>query len=393
MSKREKLRKALHKAPKPQLHFHLDGSLSFDFIQQSIQRSKDRYTEPKVFFEKDWEPQNNIELRHWLMKLKEHQIAGGSVMNKNSNWRVFDICNQFLQTADDLFLIAFELVTSMYDQHGVNYLEVRFAPVLHTFGSLTEYESVEAVVLGFRRAVNDLKQKGIEVGGGILLCALRSYPIEKAFQTVDLCTHFDDVVGFDIAGDEGTFPLSLFKDVLTYAKSKSVSVTVHAGEWNERKNPKIIENIRNAIECSVDRIGHGLALRSCDPQILRDLIDENISVEVCLTANCGNPQKCRSLGEHPLPILLSKGVKIAAMNVDNLLLSGNLDIGAPNPTGECVRALLDCELTPQLFQIIYNGYKAGFACHKESIIETSLKQWQEIYLPQIESILSENSDK
>lgn len=37
------------------------------------------------------------------------------------------------------------------------------------------------------------------------------------------------VVGFDIAGDEGSFPLALHEDAIRYAKQAGVPVTVHAG--------------------------------------------------------------------------------------------------------------------------------------------------------------------
>ena len=36
--------------------------------------------------------------------------------------------------------------------HGVNCLEIRFAPVVHTIEKLTEDEAIESVIAGFSKA-------------------------------------------------------------------------------------------------------------------------------------------------------------------------------------------------------------------------------------------------
>ena len=394
---REELRQLLYKAPKPQLHLHLDGSLSFSFIQEAIKRyqNKHPHCEKKTFFKEDWEPKNHKELRHWLMEIKSARIADCSAVQKNSNWKVFDFCNQFLQTGEDLTLMTCELVTSLYQNHGVNYLEVRFAPVLHTLGGLTEEEAVSYVAQGFRNAVDELKREEIEVHGGLILCALRSFSISKAFETLELCTNnkVEDgvVLGFDIAGDEGAFPLAPFADVLRKAKAQNIPVTVHAGEWNEKNNPTIIDNLKIACEIGVERIGHGLALRSCGTTVLEAYRRKEIGIEVCLTSNCGNSHKCKSFGEHPISLFLSEGLRAAGLNTDNLLLSGNLDIGAPDPTSECVRALLDCHISPaHLLEVIKQGYECGFVKLPREFIDSSVREWTTIYIPRIEEILKVN---
>ena len=387
---RDELRTILRDAPKPQLHLHLDGSLTYSFIRESIQRYKqDDNNESTVFFEKDWEPANDVELRHWLMNMKKTQIAGGSKQKQNSNWKVFDFCNQFLQTREDLISMTYQLVLKLYNEHGVNYIEIRFAPVLHTLKKLTELEAIQAVVEGFKNAVTHLKDnQNIEIKGGIILCILRSYPPEKAFETLELYSQ-SDVLGIDIAGDEGSYPLELFKDVLVEAQKRQIPTTVHAGEWNERTNPTIIDNVKLAADIGVQRIGHGLALRSCDESMYEKYRQKEISVEVCLTSNCGNKTKCESFAKHPVKMFLQKGLKVSALNVDNLLLSGSLDIGAPDPINECVRAILDCGLTlPELLEVIENGYKSGFATIEQSFIDSTLNKWRTNYLPKIEDLVS-----
>ena len=389
---RKELQTILRKAPKPQLHIHLDGSLSFSFIQEAIQRFQEKQASEgkKVFFENDWQPKNHEELRRWLMGIKANRIADSSSVQKNSNWKVFDFCNQFLQTKEDLTSMTRLLVTSLFREHGVNYIEVRFAPVLHTLEGLTEQEAVSYVACGFREAVEELEKQDVEVHGGLILCALRSYSLSKAFETLELCVNKVDklVLGFDIAGDEGAFPLNIFTDVLRKAKDNSIPVSIHAGEWNERNNPSVIDNLKLACEIGIDRIGHGLALRSCDPTVIESYRDKGISIEVCLTSNCANHLKCKSFKEHPISMFLAKGLKVAGLNVDNLLLSGSQDVGAPDPTNECVRALLDCRISPrQLLDVIKHGYECGFAKPPVKFTKASITEWETIYLPRIEDVL------
>ena len=85
-----------------------------------------------------------------------------------------------------------------------------------------------------------------------------------------------------ISGDEGSFPLnswdSDFIEGLKKAKSENVPITVHAGEWPERF--KTLENVKFAIdELKVQRIGHGIALRS-DHSYLKGLSEKNVTIEV-----------------------------------------------------------------------------------------------------------------
>lgn len=394
--KREKLYKLLCRAPKPQLHLHLDGSLSFEFIKESIARLNEANkgdTSRDYFFGTGCNPTNPQELRQWLMELKTSSLSSGSPVNKSSNWKWFDFCNQFLQTTEDLRSATYRLVHDLNRNHNVTYIEIRFAPILHTLMGLTEEEVVIATLNGFKQAVSDLALEKVVVSGGLILCALRSYPLAKAYETVELCKkNIDGVVGFDIAGDEGSYPLSLFREVLIAAKTSSVNVTVHAGEWSEKIFPTSLENIQLALELNLDRIGHGLAIRSASQPLIDELKQKNIPVEICLTSNCSNPTKCTGFAEHPLPNVLRQGINTAGLNVDNLLLSGNLTIGAPDPTGECVRALLDCGLSPaELVTVIENGFKSGFVDNIMSadITQSAMKEWREYFVPEVMRILNE----
>jgi adenosine deaminase len=42
------------------------------------------------------------------------------------------------------------------------------------------------------------------------------------------------VIGFDLAGDEGTYPLNIHRDAFLYAKENNIPTTCHVGEFPER---------------------------------------------------------------------------------------------------------------------------------------------------------------
>ncbi|XP_023334386.1 uncharacterized protein LOC111705912 isoform X3 [Eurytemora carolleeae] len=304
--------------PKVELHLHLDGSLSPEFIgRRALARGIQLPVPPE-------------QLRQFLMMKKLEKLnTDGNKAEKGGNWPVFDFCNQFLQTKEELSLGTLDLLDRLA-QENVVYAEIRFCPFLHTKEGLTEAEVVEAVLEGARG------QRKVKTG--LILVALRSKNSDHGISTAQLAFKYlqkssEDmfgVVGMDVAGDEGTYPLcdpshAMYAGVQE-AKRLGVPLTVHAGEWPEKYGS--IENLRWAINQGVRRIGHGIAVRS-DAESLRLLEKNNMTVEVCLTSNVGNGFK-----ENYVKYSLSS---------DNLLLSGDLKL-APSPTLELLRLAVDVGL-------------------------------------------------
>ena len=374
----ERLYEILKNAPKPQLHLHLDGSLSYEFIQRVFSKMKQQNIPEVENMFRGKEPQHWEDLRSFLMDMKVDPVV-----KPKGNWKKFDFCNRFLQTYENLCEATSDIVTRLYRDHFVNYIEIRFAPVLHTLQGMTKRDAVSAAAEGFRKAKQELRTFGVEIDGGIILCALRSYPPDQCRDLLEIIEAMDDVIGFDIAGDEKAYPLNIFKEILEECCIRNIKTTVHAGEW-----PECMNNIRVATEIGVQRIGHGLAIVEGNEEDIELLREKNIPIEINLTANCGSPLKCPSLSLHPLRSMLNSGLNPSALSCDNLLLSGNLAIGAPEPTKECVRALLDCGLTvDELQTVIANGYNAGFNSASRKIGNQSMKIWKNKIIPKLTRLL------
>ena len=194
----------LRRLPKAELHLHLDGSLTPSFIERRAAARGIALPCPAQ------------ELREWLHAQKVRaREQNGNRQEKGRNWGVFDFCNQFLQTAGELSEATFELLCDLAS-HNVRLVELRFCPTLHCDDGLSAEEAVLAVIDGFRRGATSVEPP---MQGGVILCALRSHPAQHGTEMVALARRMIDdpiqcgtagwVVGFDVAGDEGNYPLQL----------------------------------------------------------------------------------------------------------------------------------------------------------------------------------------
>ena len=326
-----------YSVPKSELHLHLDGSLDSEFIAS---RAADRGIKLPV---------ESSNLREYLHDLKSKRAHISSKVSTSSNWSNFDFCNQFLQTDDELKRATFSLCKTLSDDNVV-LSEIRFCPTLHTFENLTVNDAVDAVVAGFREA-----KETLNIRGGVIICALRSYPVEHTIEMAELAAAWlgKGVVGFDIAGDEGAFALDIHESGIKEALRRNVPMTLHAGEWPENT----VKNINLAVDLGADRIGHGVTL--CQDAKLMDLVaTKGITVECCLTSNVG--WKVPSYASHPIRKMFEAGVKVC-INSDNLLLSGTFDRAAYS-SGEVQRLVDDVGFSwEQARQVLLNGVKGAFS--------------------------------
>ena len=138
------------------------------------------------------------------------------------NWGVFDFCNQVLQSAAELREAACAVAMAMAAEN-VWLLELRFCPTLHTLEGLVAADAVNAVVSGLELARKQILRTKPFFATGVIVCALRSHPEAHGVEMAELAAKklaprlvtwpknpsaVVGVVGWDLAGDEGSFPLS-----------------------------------------------------------------------------------------------------------------------------------------------------------------------------------------
>jgi adenosine deaminase len=190
---------------------------------------------------------------------------------------------------------------------GVRTLELRYAPLIHTYAGLTPRQSIRAALSG----MNHARRARPEMKLGLIVIAMRQHGphIAKilARQALAEAQHLHErtgVVGFDIAGPERGNPPRLFRSAYEIARLGRLGLTAHAGE------DAPAEYVWQAVdELGVDRVGHGCAAAR-DRDLLRRLARDGITVEACLSSNYhtgavgpGEP--------HPVATFLEAGVPVA----------------------------------------------------------------------------------
>jgi adenosine deaminase len=192
-------------------------------------------------------------------------------------------------------------------ESGVHTLELRYAPLIHTYAGLTPRQSIRAALSG----MNHAKRTRPDMKLGLIVIAMRQHGphIAKilARQALAEAQHLHErtgVVGFDIAGPERGNPPRLFRSAYEIARLGRLGLTAHAGE------DAPADYVWQAVdELGVDRVGHGCAAVQ-DPELLRRLARDGIVAEVCLSSNY-HTGAVRKGEPHPLATFLEAGVRVS----------------------------------------------------------------------------------
>jgi adenosine deaminase len=209
-----------------------------------------------------------------------------------------------MQTEAQLRLVTQDLFAQLV-QDNVLYAEIRFAPLLHTVQDLSAQDVVrvvEATVSEF------IKATGVEAY--LILYTLRQFSQTQSLDTVKLVEQFKGtyVVGFDIAGDEASFPIDAHISAFQFAATHNIPCTAHAGE--ARGSNSIWETLQHFHPL---RLGHGV--RSIeDPSLLEHLRQHNIHLEICPTCNV-QTDVCQTYPDHPISDIYDAGLSIS-VNTD-----------------------------------------------------------------------------
>jgi adenosine deaminase len=257
--------------------------------------------------------------------------------------KAFDVTLLVLQTEDSLYRAAFELAEDAAAEN-VRYMEVRYAPMLHTRRGLKLTSVVEAVLAGLRAA-----QEKFGIESNVIICGIRNVSAASSLEMAELAVAYKNrgVVGFDLAGAEYDHPAKHHRAAFQLVRDNNINVTIHAGE---AYGP---ESIAQAIHtCGAHRIGHGCRLRE-NGDLLHYVNDHRIALECCPSSNV-QTGAIASLETHPLKLYFNLGLRVT-VNTDNRLVT---DTTVSKELWLCHQAL-GLTLT-DLKQIILAGFKSAF---------------------------------
>ncbi|MEO7038129.1 MAG: adenosine deaminase [Polyangiaceae bacterium] len=277
--------------PKTDLHVHLDGSLRLETILELARAYKVEL------------PADNVE------GLRAAIGCGNNFGSLVEYLRGFEITLRVMQTEAALERIAFELAEDAH-RENVRYMEVRYAPMLHTQRGLKLTKVVEAVLDGLRRA-----RETYGIKANVIVCGIRNISAESSYQMAELAVAYKGrgVVGFDLAGAEADFPAKHHRAAFQLVRDNNINCTIHAGE---AYGP---ESIAQAIHvCGAHRIGHGCRLRE-DGDLLHYLNDHRVPLECCPSSNV-QTGAVKDLASHPLKLYFDLGLRVT-VNTDNRLIT------------------------------------------------------------------------
>ena len=337
-------RELIRRAPKVQLHEHLDGSLRPSTVLE-LAGAAGYAGLPEQ------EPER---LAAWFH-------AGAARGSLAQYLEGFQHTVAVLQSAQALERAAYEFVEDMAAD-GVVYAETRFAPHFHTRGGLSQEAVMLAVLAGLRRGMHDT---GVETG--LIVCALRNEEPARSLELAELAVAFRDrgCVGFDLAGEEAGHPAKHHLDAFHYVQRMNFSITIHAGE---SFGP---ESIWQALQyCGAHRIGHGTRLIEDmaihDGQVVKlghlaqYVLDHRIPIECCLSSNL-HTGAVQRIADHPFKAFLDRRFRVT-LNTDNRLMSRT------TLTDEYLLAVehFGCTLA-DLEKLSIDGMKSAFAHYEDRV--------------------------
>ena len=275
-----------------ELHLHLDGSLRPETVWELAKEQNIKL------------PANTVDEVRDQMQVPEDCRTLEEYLTR------FDLPLLVLQTREALERAAFELTEDLAKE-GVTYAEIRFAPQLSIKGGMTQEQAVEAAIEGVKRGMEQYPS----IRDGLILCGMREEDNKEwNLQTVEAAKKYlgDVVCAVDIAGAESLYPTERFAPVFEKVREYGLPSTIHAGE---AAGP---ESMKTALAFGAKRIGHGVAAVE-DPELVRRLIEEQITLEVCVTSNY-QTKVVPSIEAHPIRRLFNAGVRVT-VNSDNRTVS------------------------------------------------------------------------
>ena len=277
--------------PKIELHCHLDGSVR-----------------PETMI--DIARKENIKIPSFdIEDIKKRVIIPIECESLNEYLKAFTIPNLVMQSKESLRRIAFELYEDAAKEN-VKYMEIRFAPILHTMEGLKIDEVIESVLDGINDAEKQYNIKGI-----LILGCMRFMSIEKAYEVIEAGKKFigKGVVAIDLCAAEEEGFCRKFVEPMKLARKYGYRITIHAGETG------IGKNVLEAVELlGAERIGHGVFIRNCKEAY--DIVKEkNVTLEMCPTSNV-QTKAVKDFNDHPMYDFFKDGINVT-VNTDNRIVS------------------------------------------------------------------------
>ncbi len=273
-------REDLLRLPKVELHCHLDGSLSKEFIEKRLGRS-----------------------------VKKEELSVSDDCTSLAEYlEKFDLPCQCLRDEEGLEEAGYDVLKSMSQEH-VCYAEIRFAPLFSETATMSCKKAMEALIQGLERGKQEF-----DIEYGVIACAMRHLEEDENWRMIRSARELlgSGVCGVDLAGAEASYPMSQFMNLFEKTRNIGMPFTIHAGECGS------VENITDAVAAGAKRIGHGIAMRGHE-DVIRKLAEKKIGIEMCPVSNL-QTRAVPGPEFYPIREFLDHGAMVT-VNTDNRTVS------------------------------------------------------------------------
>ncbi|MBU9144137.1 adenosine deaminase [Burkholderia multivorans] len=329
------------RAPKAELHIHIEGSLEPELIFALAQRNGVKL------------PYDSIDALRAAYAFTDLQsfldiyYAGASVLLTEQDF--YDMTAAYCERA-----LADNVV----------HTELFFDPQTHTARGVP----IETVVAGIERALADAEKRGLS--SKLILCFLRHLPEEDALATFESALPLFEryrhrLIGVGLDSSELGHPPTKFARVFDNARALGLKLVAHAGEEGP---PAYIYEALDVLK--VDRIDHGVRAIE-DGALVERLARTRTALTVCPLSNL---KLCvfDDMSKHTLKALLDRGVAVTINSDDPAYFGGYVNDNY-FATVEALQ-LGDADV----HAVIRNGFEASFvdAAQREALIARLDAYWR-----------------
>lgn len=276
-------RQFIEDIPKTELHLHLDGAFTIEFLYSLVKkyksksnissinelRQKFRYTDFQHF------------IRTWFWK------------------------NNLYREPIDFENSVFYSLKNLSEQNIV-YLEAYISPWDYQQTGLKPKDIINSAINGVNKA-----SEQFDIKCRLIIDITRDHGHVDAIARLNEITEYlgDTVIGIGLGGSEQDYPAYLFKEVFLEAKKRGFHVVAHAGEV---AGPRSIWSAINDLQA--ERIGHGVRAIE-DPKLVEYLATNRVPLEVCVNSNI-KTGVYKKYNDHPIKELFDSGI-ITTINSDD----------------------------------------------------------------------------
>ena len=320
MSEKAKIIEFVKRAPKAELHLHIEGTL-----------------EPSHLFE--LAKKNNIKIP--FSNVSEIKSAY-NFSNLESFLKIFYQGSRVLIKEQDFFDLTWAYVMKCRENNVVH-AEIFFDPQTHVNRGI----NFDIVINGIHKALQKAN-KEFGLTSEIIMCFLRHLDEASGFEILDMAlSHKDKIIGVGIDSSEIGNPPRKFEKLFKRAMEEGFLTVAHAGEEGP---PEYIWEALDLLK--VKRIDHGVQCLQSE-KLVKKLRDSQIPLTVCPLSNI---KLCvfNKLEEHNLKKMLSKGLMVMINSDDPAYFGGYINKNLI----EC-QAALDLSMK-EVKTLIINSFKSSF---------------------------------